>query len=87
MVCALVASRMRKIADRAIGIGESVQKPQKSLPIDSKIGRGVERRIDIEVDPKRRAIGAVVNRRCQIFDRAQRQIVATLPRWPAKRKP
>ena len=31
-------------------------------------------RIDIEVDPKQRAVGAVVNGNVQVFDRAQRQV-------------
>ena len=65
-----------KVADRAVGIGDCFQQPQKSLPIGFEIGRRVERRVDIEVDPKRPAVGAVVNGDVQVFDRAQRQIVA-----------
>jgi len=62
-------------ADRTVGVGDCVQQPQKSLPIRFEIGRGVQRRIDIEVEPKRRAVGAVVNGNVQVFDRTQRQIV------------
>ena len=64
-----------EIADRAVGIGERRQQPQKPLPIDGEIGRRVQRRIDVEVDPKRLAVGAVVNRDRQVLDRTERKIV------------
>ena len=51
------------------------QQPQKSLLMAGEIGRGVQRRIGVEVDPQRTAVRAVVDRDRQILDRPERKIV------------